>query len=286
MHKGVVLMKLIRLLLILVLVFTASSTYAATPSPQPGYTIKTTKLYWRAMQSSPVAKTLLTNTPVRYTTYNRSWSNVYIGSTRYFTPSSNLKAGIPKLTSTERLRLVNKQHGLSASYRSRQLVTLTIPTVYAKGSERTLMAAEAAHALARLYYDGRKQGHTLYALSAYRSYATQKSLYNYWVNARGTAYASMYVARPGHSEHQTGLAVDMTSQQMRMGLYASFDQTPEGKWMIQNAHRYGYIVRYPKGKEKITGYNYEPWHLRYVGVKEATTMKQNNWTFEDWWAKR
>lgn len=286
MHKGVVLMKLIRLLLILVLVFTASSTYAATPSPQPGYTIKTTKLYWRAMQSSPVAKTLLTNTPVRYTTYNRSWSNVYIGSTRYFTPSSNLKAGIPKLTSTDRLRLVNKQHGLSASYRSSQLVTLTIPTVYAKGSERTLMAAEAAHALARLYYDGRKQGHTLYALSAYRSYATQKSLYNYWVNARGTAYASMYVARPGHSEHQTGLAVDMTSQQMRMGLYASFDQTPEGKWMIQNAHRYGYIVRYPKGKEKITGYNYEPWHLRYVGVKEATTMKQNNWTFEEWWSKR
>lgn len=278
-------MKLIRVLLILSLVFTASSTYAATPSPQPGYTIKTTKLYWRAMQSSPVAKTLLTNTPVRYTTYNRSWANVYIGSTRYFTPSSNLKAGIPKLTATERLRLVNKQHGLSASYRSRQLVTLTIPTVYAKGSERTLMAAEAAHALARLYYDGRKQGHILYALSAYRSYATQKSLYNYWVNARGTAYASMYVARPGHSEHQTGLAVDMTSKQMRMGLYASFDQTPEGKWMIQNAHRYGYIVRYPKGKEKITGYNYEPWHLRYVGVKEATTMKQNNWTFEEWWAK-
>lgn len=279
-------MKLIRVLLILLFVFAASSTYAATPSPQPGYTIKTTKLYWRAMQSSPVAKTLLTNTPVRYTTYNRSWSNVYIGSTRYFTPSSNLKAGIPKLTATERLRLVNKQHGLPASYRSQQLVTLTIPTVYTKGSERTLMAAEAAHALARLYYDGRKQGHTLYALSAYRSYATQKSLYNYWVNARGTAYASMYVARPGHSEHQTGLAVDMTSKQMRMGLYASFDQTPEGKWMIQNAHRYGYIVRYPKGKEKITGYNYEPWHLRYVGVKEATTMKQHNWTFEDWWAKR
>lgn len=279
-------MKLIRVLLILLLVFATSSTYAATPSPQPGYTIKTTKLYWRAVQSSPVAKTLLTNTPVRYTTYNRSWSNVYIGNSRYFTPSSNLKAGIPKLTATERLRLVNKQHRLSASYRSRQLVTLTIPTVYAKGSERTLMAAEAAHALARLYYDGRKQGHTLYALSAYRSYATQKSLYNYWVNARGTAYTSMYVARPGHSEHQTGLAVDMTSERMRMGLYASFDQTPEGKWMIQNAHRYGYIIRYPKGKEKVTGYNYEPWHLRYVGVKEATTMKQNNWTFEDWWAKR
>ncbi|WP_233546915.1 D-alanyl-D-alanine carboxypeptidase family protein [Exiguobacterium sp. AM39-5BH] len=149
-----------------------------------------------------------------------------------------------------------------------------------------VMVAEAAHALARLYYAGRKEGYTLYALSAYRSYATQKSLYTYWVNTRGTAYASKYVARPGYSEHQTGLAVDMTSARMQMGLYASFDQTPEGKWMLQQAHRYGFIVRYPKGKEKITGYNYEPWHLRYVGVKEATTMKQKNWTFEEWWAER
>ena len=123
-------------------------------------------------------------------------------------------------------------------------------------------------------------------MSAYRSYRTQQSLYTYWVNARGTAYASMYVARAGHSEHQTGLAVDMTSQRMQLGLATSFDQTPEGRWMLANAHRYGFIIRYPKGKEAVTGYNYEPWHLRYVGVKEATTMKQNNWTFEEWWAKR
>ena len=279
-------MKLICVLLVLMLIFPIMSTSGATPSPQPGHTIKTTKLYFRAMQSSPVAKTLSTNTPVRYTVYNRSWSNIYINGTRYYTPSSNLKAGFPKLAAAERLRLVNKQHGLASTYRSRQLITLTIPTVYAKGSERTLMAAEAAHALARLYYAGRKEGHTLYALSAYRSYATQKSLYTYWVNTHGTAYASKYVARPGYSEHQTGLAVDMTSSHMRMGLYASFDQTPEGKWMLQQAHRYGFIIRYPKGKEKITGYNYEPWHLRYVGVKEATTMKQQNWTFEEWWTQR
>jgi len=166
-------MKLIRILLVLMLIFPVISTSAATPSPQPGYTIQTTKLYWRAMQASPVAKTLSTNTPVRYTMYNRSWSNVYIDGTRYYTPSSNLKAGIPKLAPAERIRLVNKQHGLSSTYRSRQLVTLTIPTVYTKGSERTLMAAEAAHALARLYYAGRKEGHTLYALSAYRSYTPQ-----------------------------------------------------------------------------------------------------------------
>lgn len=278
-------MKFIAAFLIVCLMFSTHVTEAATKTTA-GYTIQSTKLYGRAMQTSPVLKTLPKNTPVQYSVYNRSWSNVYIGSTRYFTPSTNLKAGIPKLSSTERLRLVNKQHGLASTYRSTQLVTLTIPTVYAKGSERTLMAAEAAHALARLYYDGRKQGHTLYALSAYRSYTTQKSLYNYWVNARGTAYASMYVARPGHSEHQTGLAVDMTSQRMQLGLAASFDQTPEGRWMLANAHRYGFIIRYPKGKEKITGYNYEPWHLRYVGVNEATTMKQNNWTFEEWWTKR
>lgn len=81
---------------------------------------------------------------------------------------------------------------------------------------------------------------------------------------------------PGHREHQTGLAVDMTSQRMRLGLYESFDRSPEGKWMLQNAHLYGFVVRYSKGKEKITGYNYEPWHLRDVGVTEATMMKQKN----------
>lgn len=73
---------------------------------------------------------------------------------------------------------------------------------------------------------------------------------------------------------------------MRLGLYESFDRSPEGKWMLQNAHLYGFIVRYPKGKEKITGYNYEPWHLRYVGVTEATMMKQKNWAFEEWWSRR
>lgn len=278
-------MKVIAAFLIVCLFFSAYVTEAAT-NTIAGYTLQSTKLYGRAMQTSPVLKTLPKNTPVQYSVYNRSWSNVYIGNTRYFTPSTNLKAGIPKLSSTERLRLVNKQYGLPKTYRSSQLVPLTIPTVYAKGSERTLMAAEAAHALARLYYDGRKQGHTLYTLSAYRSYSTQQSIYTYWVNTRGTTYASLYVARPGHSEHQTGLAVDMTSQRMQLGLAASFDQTPEGRWMLANAHRYGFIIRYPKGKEAVTGYNYEPWHLRYVGVKEATTMKQNNWTFEEWWAKR
>lgn len=279
-------MKSLRIFVICLLLFQVSPVTAASSSPQPGYTIKTTYLYGRAMQSSPILKTLRTNVPVRYTTYNRSWSNVYIGNTKYFTPSANLKAGIPKMPSADRLRLVNKANALPSTYRSPQLVTLTIPTVYQKGSERTLMTAEASYALAKLYYAGRKQGHTLYALSAYRSYSTQKSLYTYYVNTRGVAYASKYVARPGHSEHQTGLAVDMTSQRMRLGLYESFDRSPEGKWMLQNAHLYGFIVRYPKGKEKITGYNYEPWHLRYVGVTEATMMKQKNWAFEEWWSRR
>lgn len=279
-------MKLIRVIILCLLLVNTLPVAAASSSPQPGYTIKTTKLYWRATQSSPVAKTLKTNVPVRYTTYNRSWSNVYIDNKKYFTPSINLKSGVPKLSTSERLRLVNKKYGVSSTYRSSQLVTITIPTVYQKGSERTLMTAESAYELAKLYSAGRKQGHTLYALSAYRSYNTQKSIYNYWLNARGKAYASKYVALPGHSEHQTGLAVDITSKRMRFGLDESFDQTPEGKWLINNAHRYGFILRYPKGKERITGYNYEPWHLRYVGVKEATVMKKNNWTFEEWWSKR
>ena len=279
-------MSFLRMCLIVALIFSGRPVEAAEPKTQPGYTIKTSYLYGRALQTSPVLKTLRTNVPVQYSRYNRSWSYVYVQRTRYFTPTANLKAGIPKLPTAERLRLVNKQHGLPSTFRSPQLVTLTIPTVYAKGTERTLMAAEAADALARLYEAGRKQGHTLYALSAYRSYASQQALYTYYVNTYGRAYANRYVAPPGHSEHQTGLAVDMTTERMRLGLAASLDQTPEGKWMLAHAARYGFIVRYPKGKERITGYNYEPWHLRYIGVTEAQSIYQKQWTFEEWWAAR
>ena len=109
-------------------------------------------------------------------------------------------------------------------------------------------------------------GLNLWIASGYRSYATQKRLYNNYVSSDGKEAADTYSARPGYSEHQTGLAFDLNSVE------ESFANTDEGKWVKDNCYRYGLIIRYPKGKESITGYIYEPWHLRYVGVKLATKL--------------
>ena len=120
--------------------------------------------------------------------------------------------------------------------------------------------------------DAASQGISLSIISGFRSYSRQSTLYNNYVNRDGKAAADTYSARAGHSEHQTGLAADINS------LYQSFIDTPEGKWLNNNCHKYGFIIRYPKGKESITGYIYEPWHIRYVGVDIATSLYNGgNW---------
>ena len=112
-------------------------------------------------------------------------------------------------------------------------------------------------------------GLNIWLASGYRSYTTQNYLYNNYVSRDGKVAADTYSARPGHSEHQTGLAFDLNS------VDSSFANTNEGKWIKDNCHLYGFIIRYPEGKEKITGYMYEPWHLRYVGKDLAKTLYNN-----------
>lgn len=115
-------------------------------------------------------------------------------------------------------------------------------------------------------------GMNIWIQSGYRSYSLQESLYNKYVNRDGKLAADTYSARPGHSEHQTGLAFDLNS------ISDDFQYTSEGKWISENAWRYGFILRYPKSKESITGYKYESWHLRYVGEDLATKLYNNG----DW----
>ncbi len=117
----------------------------------------------------------------------------------------------------------------------------------------------------------------LYELSGFRSYTTQKNLYDRYVAADGKAEADTYSARPGHSEHQTGLALDVNS------LDDSFANTAEGRWLANNAHKYGFIIRYPKGKTDKTGYIYEPWHIRYVGVEKATKIYNSGLSLEEYY---
>ena len=133
-----------------------------------------------------------------------------------------------------------------------------------------------------MYNDAAKNNLYLYISSPYRSYNRQNVLYNTYVKKDGESKADTYSARPGYSEHQTGLAFDLgTAENHDIN---EFVESKEFKWMKNNAHKYGFILRYPYGKKYITGYIYEPWHYRYVGIDAATYIYNNNITFEEYYA--
>ena len=133
----------------------------------------------------------------------------------------------------------------------------------------------AARAVERMVADAAAAGIPMRIISAYRDFATQVSLYNRYVARDGQAAADTYSARPGHSEHQTGLAVDFDDHG-QCYLNACFADTAAGQWLTANAANYGFINRYPNGAEAITGFTFEPWHYRYVGPELATEMKRTN----------
>lgn len=118
-------------------------------------------------------------------------------------------------------------------------------------------------------------GHDMTIVSGFRSYEKQKSTFEYWASIDGWEAADRYSAQPGHSEHQTGLAMDITS------LKQSYGETAEGKWLAQHCWEYGFLLRYPKGGEDITGYIYEPWHVRYLGKSTAKLVHDSGLTLEE-----
>lgn len=138
---------------------------------------------------------------------------------------------------------------------------------------------EAGEKLADLMRAAQNDGHGLYKISGFRSQQYQQQVYSSYVARDGQAKADTYSARPGHSEHQTGLAVDVGNG--TCDLEVCFGDTPAGRWLADNAYRWGFIIRYQKGKEHITGYQYEPWHLRYVGVELAAQLHSSGQTMEE-----
>lgn len=151
--------------------------------------------------------------------------------------------------------------------------TYTLPSSYGNGlTNVTIEAFNKMQAAAKV------DGLNIYISSGFRSYSYQKTLYNNYVNRDGVTAADTYSARAGHSEHQSGLAFDVNT------INDSFANTEEGKWLNDNCYKYGFILRYPKGKSDETGYQYEPWHFRYVGVELAEKLYNNgNWiTVEDY----
>lgn len=154
------------------------------------------------------------------------------------------------------ITLVNKNHSISASYVPTDLVTVDLPS-----TRDTQLRSVAAEGLTKLFKAAEGAGLELYCCSGYRSYDTQSELYAWNVDTYGVDGAELVSARPGMSEHQLGLAMDVTSASVGFDLLESFGSTSEGQFIKENAHKYGFIVRYPQGKTDITGYAYEPWHL-------------------------
>lgn len=183
------------------------------------------------------------------------------------------------------LILVNKQNPMTPEYKPDDLVAVEH---FAENREKicSYLRGEARDHFELMAADAEKSGHTLLMTSGYRSYNYQQVLWDNYIQSEGEAAAAKYSAKPGESEHQTGLAADVTSPGVNYELENEFGQTPEGLWMLKNAHKYGFILRYPKGKELITGYVYEPWHIRYVGKAVAAEIYKKGITLEEYVAEK
>ena len=174
--------------------------------------------------------------------------------------------------------IVNKYNSLSKDYVPKDLET--IDSQFSNGEK--LMVSYAKEAFEELASTAQSEGYTILAMSTYRSYDYQNSLYNRYVSLDGQAEADTYSARAGYSEHQTGLAADVYNKEKS---YTEFENTKEFTWMQENAYKFGFILRYPKDKVDETGYMYEPWHYRYVGTRIAKYIHDNNITYEEYYVK-
>lgn len=181
------------------------------------------------------------------------------------------------------LILVNKVFSLPQDYVPEDLVRPNVEFSFGdKDVEKSYMRKEAALALEEMFEAAASDGIELFAVSGYRSYERQNNNFQNHINRLGETEAIKVSATPGNSEHQTGLAMDISSQSADFLLTEQFGETEEGKWLMENAHHYGFILRYPKGMESITGYNYEPWHYRYVGVEVANEIHDRQMTLEEY----
>lgn len=178
--------------------------------------------------------------------------------------------------------LVNREHPLPESYAPNDLEEASVPFLAASGDPKRLLRRTACQAAERLFARAQHEGLSLFGISGYRSYRRQKELVQASLAISGVSHTNAYLAPPGCSEHQTGLALDVSCSHVCCELEEAFAQTPEGRFLVKHAPFYGFILRYPKGKEKITGYAWEPWHIRYVGRPLALYLSFTGLTLEEY----
>lgn len=169
-------------------------------------------------------------------------------------------------------RLISREHPLPEAFVPEHLIDIGLPFEAAPGDPKRLLEYQAAKAASQLFHACHKSGLNLWAVSGYRSFQRQKELFT----------GSRFVAVPGASEHQSGLALDVSCPSLHMELCEKFASTGEGRWLKRNASLYGFILRYPENKEEITGMPYEPWHIRYVTKPLASWLTITNLTLEEY----
>ena len=181
-------------------------------------------------------------------------------------------------TSKNELMLTNKFYSLDDTYNSDNMVKVSKQYSY---GENQMVTSSTFDSFLSMFNDAKKENLTLIINSSYRSYEDQEEIYNFYKDTRGETEANKIAAKPGFSEHQTGMSIDIQTYGSTASTFEEFD---EFKWLQDNAHKYGFILRYPKDKEYLTGYEYESWHYRYVGVEAATYIYENNITFDEYYA--
>ena len=179
----------------------------------------------------------------------------------------SMKTALPDKDIDGTVFLVNRQHAISKYY------SPATRKVNGSGMSQS-MREDAADAIEEMFAAAKADGITLSVVSGYRSYSKQSTIYSRKKASQGEAAADRISARPGTSEHQLGLAMDL-AQKNSSTLNAGFAKTKEGQWVEANAHRFGFIIRYLQDYEDVTGYVYEPWHVRYVGVEHATALYES-----------
>ncbi len=179
------------------------------------------------------------------------------------------------------LVLVNKEYKLPESYEPKDLVPASNSGI--RKGESYKLRAVLIQDLANLVREAKAEGIDLSIVSAYRSYSTQVTTYNYWVkyNNGSTDDADTISARAGHSQHQLGTAIDFSSAEINDGLSGIFTNTNASKWLSENAWKYGFVISFPKGYEMVTGYAYESWHYRYIGIENARQMVESGQILEN-----
>lgn len=178
--------------------------------------------------------------------------------------------------------VVNKTHPLSIEqYVPKDLMQPLIPTNTSKSTEEQSIRKTIVPAAIQLFTDAKSAGYELMIASGFRSYQLQKTYFDNYVRTSGEAAANTYSARPGQSEHQTGIAFDVSLVSRQCYLETCFGDTQAGKWLAAHAHEYGFILRYPADKTSSTDYQYEPWHFRYVGTALAAALHEHHLTLDE-----